>query len=67
MRVKIRLDVRKSLKRKKKIKRKNGSEFVVVCKYERLGDLCFACGLVTHTEQFCRRTIDNRGEGGARD
>lgn len=67
MRVKIRLDVRKSLKRKKRIKRKNGSEFVVVCKYERLGDFCFACGLVTHTERFCRRTIDNRGEGGARD
>lgn len=62
MRVKIRLDVRKPLKRKKKIKRKDGSEFVVMCKYERLGDFCFVCGLVSHTERFCRRSLDSRGE-----
>lgn len=59
--------MRKPLKRKKKIKRKNGSEFVVTCKYERLGDFCFACGLVTHTERFCRRSIDNRSDGGSKD
>lgn len=59
MRIKIRLDVRKPLKRKKKIKRKNDTEFIVTCKYERLCDFCFACGLVTHTERFCRRSIDN--------
>ncbi|KAL8149468.1 hypothetical protein AgCh_006469 [Apium graveolens] len=62
MRVKIKLDVRKPLKRRKKIKRKNGTEFVVSCKYERLGDFCFAYGQVTHTERFCRRNLDNRGE-----
>lgn len=67
MRIKIRLDVRKSLKRKKKIKRKNGSEFVVLCKYERLGDFCFACGLVTHTERFCRKSLDNRGDSGVKE
>lgn len=67
MRIKIRLDVRKPLKRKKKIKRKNGTEFIVTCKYERLGDFCFACGLVTHTERFCRRSIDNRNSGSAKD
>lgn len=67
MRIKIRLDVRKPLKRKKKIKRKNGTEFVVSCKYERLGDFCFACGLVTHTERFCRKFIDIRSEGGAQE
>lgn len=63
MRIRIRLDVRKPLKRKKKIKRKNGSEFVVTCKYERLGDFCFVCGLVTHTERFCRKTLDARNDG----
>lgn len=67
MRIKIMLDVRKPLKRRKKIKRKNGSEFVVSCKYERLGDFCFACGLVTHTERFCRRSIDLRSEEGTRE
>lgn len=41
MRVKVRLDVRKPLKRKKKITRRNGEEAIVSCKYERLGDFCF--------------------------
>lgn len=63
MPLKIRVDVRKPLKRKKKIKRKNGSKFKVLCKYDRLGKFCFLCGLATHTERFCRRSLDNRGEG----
>lgn len=67
MRVKIRIDVRKPLKRKKRITRKNGQDFVVQCKYERLGDFCFRCGLVTHTERFYRRTIDRREGEGNRD
>lgn len=62
MRLKISLDVRKPLKRKKKITRRNGSDFMVTCNYERLGDFCFSCGLVTHTERFCRRSLDRRGE-----
>ncbi|KAL8088288.1 hypothetical protein AgCh_038171 [Apium graveolens] len=67
MRLKIRIDVRKPLKRKKKITRKNKTEVVVSSKYERLGEFCFSCGLVTHTERFCRRFIDKRGEQGAKD
>lgn len=51
--MRIKIDVRKPLKRKKKICRRNGSENIVQCKYERLGDFCFTCGLVTHTERFC--------------
>lgn len=66
MRLKIRVDVRKPLKRRKKVKRKDGKEFVVTCKYERLGDFCFICGLVSHTERFCKRNIDKRSEAGAK-
>lgn len=65
--IKIIVDVRKPLKRKKKIKQNNGTKFVVSCMYERLRDFYFACGLVIHTELFCRRTIDNIGEGGVRE
>lgn len=36
MRLRIRLDVRKPLKRKKKIVKKDGTGFTVSCKYERL-------------------------------
>lgn len=67
MRVKIRIDVRKPLKRKKRITRKNGQDFVVTCKYERLGDFCFSCGLVSHTERFCRKNLDNREGGGSKE
>lgn len=67
MRVRIWLDVRKPLKRKKKIIRKDGSNFTVTCKYERLGDFCFSCGMVTHTERFCRRNLEKRGSEGERD
>lgn len=50
MRVRIRIDVRKPLKPKKKIVKKDGTEFTVTCKYERLGEFCFSCGMVTHTD-----------------
>lgn len=63
MRIKVCFDVRKPLKRKKKIKRNSDTEFVVSCKYERLGDFCFVCGLLSHTERFCRKVLDSRGEG----
>lgn len=60
MRIKIRLDVRKPLKRKKKIVKKDGKEIIVNCKYERLGDFCFSCGMVTHTDRFCRKFLGKR-------
>lgn len=59
MRLKIKVDVRKPLKRKKKICRRDGSEVIVQCKYEKLGDFCFVCGLVTHTERFCRLKLES--------
>ncbi|XP_074375304.1 uncharacterized protein LOC141717092 [Apium graveolens] len=67
MRIRIRLDVRKPLKRRKKIDKKDGSEFVVTCKYERWGEFCFSCGLVSHTDRFCRRFIDRRNVEGEKE
>lgn len=67
MRLRIRLDVRKPLKRKKKILKRDGKEFTMTCKYERLGEFCFLCGMVTHTERFCRRFIDKRGSEGEKE
>lgn len=61
MRIRIKVDVRKPLKRKKKIKERNGSECIVQCKYERLGDFCFSCGLLSHTERFCQRKLEAPG------
>lgn len=67
MRLRIKLDVRKPLKRKKKIVKKDGKEFTVTCKYERLGEFCFLCGLVSHSERFCRRFIDKRRTEGEKE
>lgn len=61
MRLKIRLDVRKPLKRKKKICKRDKTEVIVHCKYERLGDFCFTCGLLTHTERFCKKKFEGDG------
>ncbi|KAL8156424.1 hypothetical protein AgCh_001495 [Apium graveolens] len=51
MRIRIQVDVRKPLKRKKKICKRDGSECIVNCKYERLDDFCFTCGMLTHTDR----------------
>lgn len=57
MRIRVKIDVRRPLKRKKKICRRNGTECIIQCKYERLGDFCFMCGLFIHTERFCSRRL----------
>lgn len=62
MRVRIALDVRCPLKRRKKIIRKNKAEVVVNCKYEKLADFCFLCGLLTHTEKFCKKKFEGDTE-----
>lgn len=67
MRIKIRLNVRNPLTHKKKITRKNGTKFVVQCKYERLGKFCFVCGMLTHTNRLCRKFLDSRGDDSMKD
>lgn len=62
--IRVKLDVRKPLKRKKKILKKNGEEVMVSCKYERLGEFCFTCGMLTHTERYCRKFLN---EGSSKD
>lgn len=58
MRIKVKLDVRKPLKRKKRVLRRNGSEVIVSCKSERLGDFCFTYGIMSHTERYCSKFLN---------
>lgn len=49
------MDVRKPLKRKKKLVKRDWTKVIVTCKYKRLGEFCFTCGILTHTERYCTR------------
>jgi len=50
MRLKVRFDIRQSLKIGKKIKANGGEWCVVNFKYERLRTFCFVCGVLGHNE-----------------
>lgn len=50
------------MKRKNKILQKDKLEVVVNCKYEKLGDFCFICGMLSHTEHFCKKKLDAGSE-----
>ncbi|XP_074339573.1 uncharacterized protein LOC141677486 isoform X2 [Apium graveolens] len=67
MRIKISIDVRQPLRRKKKICKRNGMESIVQGRYERLGDFCFICGLVTHTERICAKKMQLSIRDGGRE
>ena len=35
---------------------------MVSCKYERLGEFCFTCGMLTHTKRYCRKFLSRTSE-----
>ncbi|KAL8126012.1 hypothetical protein AgCh_013345 [Apium graveolens] len=53
VRVRVKMNIQKPLKRRMKIKREGGSWSWINFKYERLGNLCFVCGIIGHTERDC--------------
>lgn len=53
MRIRVLFDVRTPLKCTKKIKLQGEEWNVVSFKYERFGNFCFLCGLLSHTERYC--------------
>ena len=62
MRVRVSIDVKKPLRQHMIIKKQGGGWVDLDFKYERLGQLCFLCGLLGHSEQFCSKQFeDNPG------
>lgn len=53
MRIRVRIDVSKPLKRRMRMKKPGGDWVWVNFKYERLPTFCFYCGLIGHSDQFC--------------
>lgn len=58
MRIRVSIDVRKSLKRRMKIKKSGGEWVWVTFKYERLPTFCFFCGILGHGERFCEKIYE---------
>ncbi|XP_058759671.1 uncharacterized protein LOC131632982 [Vicia villosa] len=53
MRLRVKIDVRKPLKKQTRVKNKGGEWCTVSFKYEKLGLFCFVCGILGHSEQKC--------------
>lgn len=66
MRIKVKLDVRKPLKKEKKVRHTGGDWKTVRFKYERLGNFCFLCGILGHTDQFCSKIFSLENDDGSR-
>ncbi|MBA0843396.1 hypothetical protein Goarm_000591, partial [Gossypium armourianum] len=56
--IRVRLDVRRSLKRKKKVMFSPGKCYYVDFKYKRLTFFCFFYGRLGHNDYFCQAKMD---------
>ncbi|XP_052483725.1 uncharacterized protein LOC128039295 [Gossypium raimondii] len=61
MRLKVKIDVSKPLRRIVKFADKDGNERISLLKYERLLDFCHSCGIIGHTLKVC---TNNAMKGG---
>lgn len=52
-RIRVIMDIEKTLKRRMKVKREGGEWTWVNFKYERLSTFCFVCGLLGHSHREC--------------
>ncbi|MBA0598030.1 hypothetical protein Gorai_007810, partial [Gossypium raimondii] len=54
VRIKVKINVLKPLRRVVKLLDKEGTEVIGVIKYERLPDFCYVCGLIGHSSKTCK-------------
>ncbi|MCH97451.1 hypothetical protein A2U01_0018446, partial [Trifolium medium] len=67
MRLKVRVDVTKPLKKNTRVKNIVGEWCTVNFKYEKLGIFCFVCGIMGHTENKCAVRHDMENDNGERE
>ncbi|XP_058759140.1 uncharacterized protein At4g02000-like [Vicia villosa] len=53
MRIRVKIDVQKPLKKLTRVKNKGGEWCNVIFKYEKLSLFCFVCGVLGHSEHRC--------------
>ncbi|XP_019176863.1 PREDICTED: uncharacterized protein LOC109172169 [Ipomoea nil] len=57
-RIRVRLNVLSPLKRRMKLLRRDGSSQWITFRYERLGTFCYCCGLLGHSDKFCKTAYE---------
>ncbi|KAK2408369.1 hypothetical protein QL285_043886 [Trifolium repens] len=55
MRLRVAINTQEPLKTEWSFEREQGAEVKVIFKYEKLGNFCFVCGILGHTENSCRK------------
>jgi hypothetical protein len=66
MRIRVRVDIRQPLKKDSRVKNQGGNWCTVNFKYEKLGVLCFVCGLIGHGENRCAVRFSLTEDDGSR-
>ncbi|XP_062100604.1 uncharacterized protein At4g02000-like [Humulus lupulus] len=66
LRVRVKIDIEKPLKRRMKIFTSKTDFFWATFKYERLPTFCFVCGVLGHSESFCHKLFDEGDENMSR-
>jgi 14-3-3 protein epsilon len=67
MRIRVKVDVRLSLKKDAKVKDRAGEWCTVNFKYEKLGVFCFVCGVMGHAENKCVMRFSMEEDNGIRE
>ncbi|VFQ94308.1 unnamed protein product [Cuscuta campestris] len=62
LRIRVKVDVRKPLRKGTKMKKEGEEWFHVSFAYERLPTFCFVCGCLGHGERFCPAVLKNWGQ-----
>ncbi|XP_065624928.1 uncharacterized protein LOC136065537 [Quercus suber] len=67
IRVRVKVDISQPLCRGKLITLEDGKDHWVSFKYERLANLCYWCGCLTHTDRDCKLWFESEGSLKAED
>jgi 14-3-3 protein epsilon len=67
MRIRVKIDVRKPLKKNYRVQNHEGEWCTVNFKYEKLGIFCFVCGIMGHAENKCEVRFSMEQDDGSRE
>ncbi|XVE99180.1 hypothetical protein REPUB_Repub03eG0175100 [Reevesia pubescens] len=65
MRIRVRINVMEPLERGTSLALKDGMKIPIAFKYERLPDLCFVCGCLSHHETECDFAVEMKKANGS--